>query len=115
MHDVGRHCAVMAVTGLFGERESGEQVNCVVSSMHEACRLRTIVEVSLRCSELPLWADNGASSARNERQMERILGALSRAHLGHQRIDFWVGRQPVRSAIQLSKDPRQSAGHPLPS
>jgi hypothetical protein len=29
----------MAVAGLFGERESGEQVNRVVSSMHQACRL----------------------------------------------------------------------------
>jgi hypothetical protein len=29
----------MAVKGLFGERESGEQVNCVVSSMHQACPL----------------------------------------------------------------------------
>jgi hypothetical protein len=28
----------MAVAGLFGERESGEQVNCVVSSMHQAYR-----------------------------------------------------------------------------
>jgi hypothetical protein len=26
----------MAVAGLFGERKSGEQVNCVVSSMHQA-------------------------------------------------------------------------------
>jgi hypothetical protein len=34
---VGRHCAAMAVAGLFGERESGEQVNCVVSSMLQAC------------------------------------------------------------------------------
>ena len=29
----------MAVADLFGERESGEQVNCVVSSMHQACPL----------------------------------------------------------------------------
>jgi hypothetical protein len=33
VHDV----ATMAVAVLFGERESGEQVNCVVSSMHQAC------------------------------------------------------------------------------
>ena len=26
----------MAVAGLFGERESGEEVNCVASSMHQA-------------------------------------------------------------------------------
>ena len=105
----------LAVAGLFGERESGEQVNCVVSSMHQAFRLTPIADVSLRPGEPPLRADSRGSSARNERLMERILGALLRAHLGHQRIDFWVGRQPVRSAIQLSKDPRQSAGHPLPS
>jgi hypothetical protein len=39
VHDFGRHFAAMAVTGLFGERESGEQVNCVISSMHQACPL----------------------------------------------------------------------------
>jgi hypothetical protein len=36
---VGRHCATMAVAVLFDEQESGEQVNCVVSSMHQACPL----------------------------------------------------------------------------
>jgi hypothetical protein len=36
---VGRHCATMAVAVLFGEQESGEQVNWVVSSMHQACPL----------------------------------------------------------------------------
>ena len=36
---VGRHCANMAVAVLFAEQESGEQVNCVVSSMHQACPL----------------------------------------------------------------------------
>jgi hypothetical protein len=29
----------MAVAGLFGERESGEQVNCIVSSLLQACPL----------------------------------------------------------------------------
>jgi hypothetical protein len=36
VHDVGRHCAAMAVAVLFGEQESAEQVNCIVSSMHQA-------------------------------------------------------------------------------
>jgi hypothetical protein len=31
------HRATMAVAVLFGEKESTEQVNCVVSSMHRAC------------------------------------------------------------------------------
>ena len=37
--DVGRHPAMMAVAVLFGEQESTEQVNCTVSSMHQACPL----------------------------------------------------------------------------
>ena len=36
---VGRYCATMAVAVLFAEQESGEQVNRVVSSMHQACPL----------------------------------------------------------------------------
>ena len=30
------HGATMAVAALFGEQESTEQVNCIVSSMHQA-------------------------------------------------------------------------------
>ena len=53
--DVGRHRATSAVARLFGERESGEQVNCVVLSMLQACPLyHPIVDVSPRCSEPPL-------------------------------------------------------------
>jgi hypothetical protein len=42
----------MAVAGLFGERESGEQVYCVVSSMLQACPLyHPISDVWLRRSK----------------------------------------------------------------
>jgi hypothetical protein len=50
----------MAVAILFGEQENTEQVNCVVSSMLQACPLYPpIADVSLRRSEPPLRAISG--------------------------------------------------------
>jgi hypothetical protein len=40
----------MSVAGLFGEQESTEQVNCVVSSMHQACPLHPQL-LTYRCGE----------------------------------------------------------------
>jgi hypothetical protein len=47
------------VAVLFGEWESGEQVNCVVSSMHRHDRFTPIANVSPRRSEPPLRASFG--------------------------------------------------------
>jgi len=66
VHNVGRHRATTAVAGLFGEQESGEQVNCVVSSIHQTGPLYP---------QLPTYRCGAANDVQGQNQTHAVQQA----------------------------------------
>jgi len=80
----------MAVAVLFGDQESTEQVNCVVSSMHQACPLYAQL-LTYRC---------GAANRASWRYLRQWFGA----HNANRPIGYrpalrrQIGRHSIRTS-----------------
>ena len=76
VQDVGRHRASLVVAVLFGEQESTEQVNCAVSSMHQACPLYApIADVSRSAANRRFGPKPGIASFNSIDYDDRLIVA----------------------------------------
>jgi hypothetical protein len=89
VHNVGRHRATTAVAGLFGEQESGEQVNCLVSSMHQACPPTPTLTYRCGAANRRFGPKGDIGVARALMSERPMLAFIPTAPSGLMRSAFW--------------------------